>query len=316
MISRRNLKKIMWYAISIILFWNGLVAIRAWRFTHFADPQDITQATVSKAGMFDGMIARFKGKLYVKSVNNEKPNRTYETVYFNTQDNFKLEAWKLTHEQPAGTVIVFHGLQSSKQYMLNEAYGINDMGYNVLLVDFRAHGGSEGNRCTLGLEEAKDVKAAFEYLQNQGEKNIILYGASMGAATISRAISKYEIKPNKVILDMPFATYEQLIEKWFHQSRYPTQPTAKLFTFWAGVLNNNWFFKMKPVNYVKDIQCPVLLQWGRNDHLVPGTATEKIFFNIGSVNKRLAVYEKSGHESYAATEPELWKETVSGFLKN
>jgi uncharacterized protein len=311
---RKIIKKLLWYGLSIVLFWNVLIAVRAWRFTHFSDRKDISSLTASRAGLFDGMLDRFKGKLYIKSANLQKPALPYETLSIQTADALTLEAWHLKTANSKGTVALFHGLQGAKQDMLAEAYGLVELGYDVLLTDFRAHGGSEGNQCTLGMNEAEDVKACFNWLQQQGEKNIILYGASMGAASISRAISKYNLVPQKVILDMPFSSYEQLIQKWFHQSRYPDQPTAKLFTFWAGVLNRNWLFAMKPVKFVKDIQCPVLLQWGRNDQLVPGDATQKIFFNIASVKKRMVVYEQSGHESFCRKEPALWKQQVASFL--
>jgi hypothetical protein len=86
------------------------------------------------------------------------------------------------------------------------------MGWNVFLTDFRAHGNSDGNECSVGINEAKDVKAAYDYVSGNGEKNIVLYGVSMGAATITKAMYDYSaIKPSKIILDMPFATMQDAV---------------------------------------------------------------------------------------------------------
>lgn len=308
--------KILWYFLSIILFWNMLIAMRAWRFTHFSDAPKPGELQVTKAGLFSQVADRFTGRTYYKTTNTEVPSQPYSTICLETESGLKIECWQMAVANPKGTVILFHGLQGSKQNMLPEAYGLMEMGYNTLLVDFRAHGGSDGYRCTLGAKETEEIKLAAGHLRLKGENNIILYGASMGAATIMSALTRYpELKPSKIILDMPFASYERLVEKWFQKSKYPGQPGAALFTFWSGLLNGQSFFGMKPASFAKDIQCPVLLQWGRSDHLVPERDTKKIFEHLSSSAKQLVVYEQCGHESYCVKENDKWKAAVSGFLR-
>lgn len=313
---KRILFKAGWYLLSIIVFWNLLIAVRAWRFTHFAQIPPANQTRVQQAGFFSQIVNRFTGRTYYKTSNTDIPQKPYSTVKLKTQSGLGIECWYIPVKNAKGTVVLFHGLQGSKQNMLPEAGAFYEMGYNTLLADFRAHGGSDGYRCTLGATETEEVKLAMGYVAAQGEKNIILYGASMGAATIMHALSRYpELQPAKVVLDMPFASCEKLVEKWFQKSKYPAQPGAKLFTFWAGLLNGRSFFSLKPSSYAKDIQVPVLLQWGRTDHLVPESDTRKIFDNIPSPQKQLVVYEQSGHESYCVKEKEKWTATVSAFLQ-
>lgn len=308
--------KILWYFLSILLFWNLLIAVRAWRFTHFEKAPDPNGIIIAKASFLSQIADRFTGRTYYKTPNSAIPVKPYTIVDLHTKSGLKIECWHLPVEQPKGTVILFHGLQGSKQNMLPEAYQFMEMGYSTLMVDFRAHGGSDGYRCTLGANEAEEVKIAADYMQQKGERNIILYGASMGAATIMHALSCYEdLKPSKVILDMPFASYERLMEKWFQKSKYPSKFGAKFFTFWAGLLNGQSFFNMKPSSYAKDIQCPVLLQWGRHDLLVPEKDTKKIFDNIASSSKQMVIYEQSEHESYCVKEKDKWIATMSAFLQ-
>jgi uncharacterized protein len=310
--SRQIIRKGLLYCVSIILFWNVLVAIRAYKFSHF---KTISITTTKNADVFSYALNRFSGPNYYKIPVQNKPSLSFTTVQFTTANDLKLEAWYMPNTASKGTVLLFHGLNGNKERMLPEAYAFQKMGYATLLIDFRAHGNSEGSACTLGKDEAEDVLLAYNFVVQKGEKNIILFGASMGAATISYAIKKYALKPSKAILEMPFASYSQLIEKFFKNSKYPTEPTSTLFTFWSSVLNGEWFFNMKPSNYVKAITCPVLLQWGRNDDLVPEEATCKIFANI-KAPKQLKVYEQSGHESFFVKEPTLWNTTVATFLNN
>jgi uncharacterized protein len=313
---KRIALKILWYGLSIILFWNVLIAVRAWRFTHFTALPQKDEVVVNKAGFFSQLADRFRGRTYYKTANTEVPARPYSTIGLKTKNGLNIECWQIPVENARGTVILFHGLQGSKQNMLPEAAVLAQMGYQAFLVDFRAHGGSDGYRCTLGADETEEVKLSIQYLQQNGEKNIILYGASMGAASVMHALQRYpELQPAKVILDMPFASYERLVEKWFDKSKYPTQPSAKLFTFWAGLLNGKSFFKLAPSSYARSIQCPVLMQWGSKDNLVPEKDTRKIFDHIASAAKQLVIYEQCGHESYCVKEKDKWVKTITAFLQ-
>jgi uncharacterized protein len=315
MFTRQTLKSILWYACSIILFWNMVIAIRAYRFTHFKvfEPTEIVQ--VQNGNFLSYITQRIGGGKYYKLPISKVPTLAYQTITLNTSNNLKLEGWYIKNEAAKGTCIVFHGLGGNKQTMMTEINGLHELGYNVLAIDFRAHGNSEGSGTTIGWNEGEDVKKAYEFIKNKGEKNIILYGGSMGAASISSCLNQYEsVTPSKVVLDMPFENYTFLMERFFRDSKYPTQPTFTLFTFWNSVFNQKWMFNMKPSNFVKSIKCPVLLQWGKNDELVPESSTQKIYNNI-TAPKKLVVYQNSDHESFAAKEPAVWKSTVSAFLQ-
>jgi len=77
-------------------------------------------------------------------------------------------------------------------------------GYNSFLVDFMGSGGSEGNQTSIGFLEAEYVKSCFDYLTNNGEHNIYLFGTSMVAAATMKAIHDYDIKPKGIIIECPF----------------------------------------------------------------------------------------------------------------
>jgi hypothetical protein len=77
-------------------------------------------------------------------------------------------------------------------------------GYNSFLVDFMGSGGSEGNQKSIGFLEAEHVKSCFDYLTNNGEHNIYLFGTSMVAAATMKAIHDYDIKPKGIIIECPF----------------------------------------------------------------------------------------------------------------
>ena len=257
--------------------------------------------------------AIFLGVKYPKSQNLEQPQVAYETVHFYTKDSIRIEGWHCRRDSAKGTVILFHGHGSAKSKVLPEAMYFYSLGYNTLLVDFRAHGGSQGNTCTIGYEEAEEVKLAYDHVAKT-EKNIILWGISLGAATITKAISEYNIKPSKVILEMPFGSLLEAVKGRVRTMGLPAQPISSLLAFWGGVEQGFWAFGHNPCDYAKNIHCDVLLQWGRNDARVTEAEENCIFQSIPSARKKLAVYEHSGHQSLCKNETAKWQEEVKQFL--
>jgi len=215
---------------------------------------------------------------------------------------------------PVGTVILFHGHGSSKSKVLNEAYYMFGLGFNTFLVDFRAHGGSEGETCTIGYNESEEVKLSYDYIQRSGEKNICLWGISMGASAITHAISEYRLQPQRIILEMPFGSLKEAVKGRMRIMGIPGEPMATLLTFWGGTEQGFWAFNLNPSEYARNIYCPVLLQWGANDSRVTKTETEEIFDNLGATEKKLVIYETAKHESLCSKEPQKWQNEIKGFL--
>jgi pimeloyl-ACP methyl ester carboxylesterase len=136
----------------------------------------------------------------------------------------------------------------------------------------------------------------------------------MGAATVSKSIDDYALQPKKVILEMPFGSILGAAEGRIKMMGIPAEPLASLIIFWGSVENSFWAFRMKPTVYVKKIECPVLLQWGKNDPRVTKGEIDEIFENIHTA-KKLVIFENSGHESLCKKEPEKWRTEVSAFLQ-
>ena len=293
---------------------NIITAFHAYKFTHF---YEANEAPVNKSEMKSGWDVT-KDILFginaYKQKNKVLADSTFENVYLTTSDNIKLQGWYM---KPAGiakgTVILFHGHGNKKSSVLEEAAGFRQMGYNTMLLDFRAHGNSEGNTSSIGYYETEDVKLAYDFIKNKGEKNIILWGISMGAAAVSKAMNDYPLQPSKVILEMPFASIVQAAEGRIKMMGLPGQPLATLITFWGGVEHGFWAFNMKPAEFVKQIKCPVLLQWGQKDPRVKQEETDLIYANI-TAPKKLVVYETAAHESLCEKEPAKWTNEVRDFL--
>ncbi len=310
---RRILKLFLKIFIVIFIMVNIVVICHAYKFTHYYNVGEVKIKPQKDKTSWDKTKDILFGIDAVKQVNTI-PDSNYKTVYLSTKDSLKLEAWLMQVQHAKGTVAMFHGHGSKKSAILAEAYAFQQMGYNTFLLDFRAHGNSEGNTCTIGYNEAEDVKLAYQYLQQHGEKNIVLYGISLGAATITKAINDYGIAPQRIILEMPFGSLPDAVTGLVTIMKLPTEPISTMLTFWGGTEHGFWAFGLKPSEYAKKIKCPVLLQHGTNDPRVTEAETKEIFDNI-TTQKKWVEYTASAHQSLCTNEHEKWVKEVSAFLQ-
>ncbi len=311
------MKKIFrtFFKIILVLFVlvNIITAFHAYKFTHIYERSEVQVKRPEERSALDKTGEILFGAKAVK-LQNPLPDSTMQIVILHTKDSIKLEAWYIkTTAAPKGTVILFHGHLNKKGSVMDEAEGFRKLGYHTLLVDFRAHGNSGGNTCTIGYDEAEDVKLAYDHIKKKGEKNIVLWGISMGAAAISKSINDYSLQPSKVILEMPFATIQQAAQGRIKMMGMPPEPLSTLVLFWGSVENGFWAFNMKPAEFVKKITMPTLIQWGRNDPRVLQEETDEVFKSLPG-KKQLVVYESAGHESLCDKEHEKWMTAVGNFL--
>ncbi len=312
---RRILKALLRIAVVLFVLLNVIVAFHAYKFTHFYDNGEISIKKVEDKTGWDKAKEILFGINAVKKRNSLLADSTFKTIYLKTKDSLQLEAWYMTVDNAKGTVLLFHGHGGNKSDVFKESESFKKMGFNTFLVDFRAHGNSQGNTCTIGYDETEDVKLAYDYIKNKGEKNIVLWGISMGASTITKAVKDYQLHPAKIILEMPFGTIQDAVKGRLKIMGLPPQPIGTLLTFWGGIENGFWAFGMKPQEFVTHIKCPVLLQWGKNDPRVSKAEEEILFKNIPNANKKFVLYENTGHESICKKETEKWEAEVAVFLK-
>ena len=315
--SNKTVRILKWIGnvllVQLILI-NISAAFHAYRFTHYYDDDKIRNQQPSEGKPFLRTWRMMTGKKLAKSLIQYDPVIPYDTVQLTTASGKKLEAWYMKADSAKGTVILFHGLNSNKGNVLGEAFEFNSFGYNTMLVDIRAHGNSEGIANTIGYNESEEVKLAFDHISKTGEKNIILWGMSLGAVIITRAIWQYDIKPQKIILEMPFDRLQDHIRARARISGFPGEPFGFFVTFWAGFEQGYWAYGHQTSRYVKKINCPVLLQWGNSDEYVLKKETEKIFASINSPKKKLEIYPGAGHIPLLVANASKWDETVTEFL--
>lgn len=107
-----------------------------------------------------------------------------------TPDQTVIDVWVLKARPPAGaavrgTALILHDFGESKARYRLAGQNLAKMGYDVVLMDLRAHGRSTGKYVTYGGLEKDDVKAVMDALTGDGtvNPNVYAFGVTLGAMT-------------------------------------------------------------------------------------------------------------------------------------
>lgn len=306
--SKRWIRRLAALALLLFATANVMAYKHASSMMHFVPgasrPKQPEQLTISeKLGLV------FTGVHLPRPINEQTPGDVglkFETVTFPSSKGVELEAWSIPKVNARRTVLIFHGYASSKSKMLEEAKSFHVLDSACLMVDFRGGGGSTGDTCTIGYNEADDVAAAFAFAKSHWPANpIVLYGESMGAASILRAIALHAIEPDSAILACPFDSLLATTANRFHAFGLPAFPLANLMVFWGGIHADIDGFALRPVDDAKKVHCPVLMLRGGDDPRVTAEQFNAIANNL-ACPKTIRTYPGVGHESIRKKSPGEW----------
>ncbi len=308
----RILKPVCWTACLLFVLMNIVAAFHAYRFTHFSHTN--AEKTSATELTFQAKLKTLIfGVVNPRPTNTTTPDQRFKTVIL--ESNKRIACWYITQTNSRGTVILFHGYGGNKSLMIDKSDVFIGLGYNTLLVDFMGSGSSEGSQTTIGYEEAEQVKTCFDFVTGANETQIYLYGTSLGAVAILKAIEDYGLEPDGIIIECPFGTMYETTVARFRSMKIPSFPMAALLVFWGGAVNGFWGFAHNPVNYAKSVHCPTLLLYGEQDEKVSRGEINRIYNNI-SGSKRLKTYPLAGHENYLVKYQTEWVNDVQAFIKS
>ncbi len=310
MVLKKIFRKGLWTLAILFVAVNAITAIHAYKFTHFSNGGIRTERI--NLSFLNKIKLLFTGVDNPRPVNTVKPSRAYTTGIINS--NVKIECWHIPAQSPTkGTVILFHGYTSNKSELIERSEVFLKNGFNCLLVDFMGSGGSEGDQTTIGFMEAQEVRDCYNFIDQSGEQHIYLFGSSMGAVAVMKAINDYKLQPQGIIIECPFGTMYETVCARFRMLNIPSFPLASLLVFWGGTENGFNGFSFNPVAYARNINCPVLLQYGEKDERVTRSEIDAVFRNLHGP-KTLITYPQAGHDDYLKKSRAEWEQNVTKFI--
>lgn len=201
----------------------------------------------------------------------ELDDRNFKEFFATNENGHRLFACFYKGETENGVVLLCHGHGVNHGHMDDMTAFLRQAGLGIILFDFRAHGKSEGQLCTIGLKEKNDAKAVLTAARAQGFINertkITAYGRSMGAATlINGSADLPEI--SAFILESSFEKLRKIAARdaW-HHIKLPDTPLSDLAFWLIDKITATEYSKNNPVENIKGIGTrPALLIHDELDH--------------------------------------------------
>jgi len=245
---------------------------------------------------------------------------TKEDFSVRAPDGVELRGWKVRARTPNGDwVLLFHGVSDNRTGDLGHAELLLRHGYNVVMMDSRAHGASGGDMATYGWKERYDTVAITDALCSQENVHHLgALGVSMGAA-IALQSAAVEPRIQAVIAEDPFADLREVSYDYagLHFSPLLGKTLLRPATIFAmkGMAETGGFQPddVAPAKAVAARGFPVLLICGTRDHTIPCRHAQRIY-QAARGPRELWVVEGAQHASALGRAPAEYENHIIGFL--
>jgi len=247
---------------------------------------------------------------------------TYDDVTFLSDDGeTNLSGWILHPENDAKMTVIFaHGYKGNRFedhipfFSLAENLLARD--YRVMMFDFRYAGESEGAMTTVGAKEQFDLLGAVNWVKENYEEPIGLYGISMGGSTAILTAAKSDDVIG-IVADSPFSDLEDYLRVnlpvWSDLPNFPFTPLIMTIIPLFTDLNPK---DASPISVLDDVAPrPILFIHNKGDGSIPYTESEQMA-NIHPDIFSLWLIEGEGHVTAYKQNEQEYVEKVDQFFLN
>ena len=239
-----------------------------------------------------------------------------EPFQFLTRDSLHLSAWYIPAKNPVGTVLVMHGISSSKEMSWSTILSYHKRNFAVVAYDSRAHGASEGLNATMGFYEKYDVTACIDHLQKNSicVLPLVVHGFSMGGAI---ALQSLEVEPRiqAAIVEGAFCNLRETLYDY----------SGELFKIRVKWLNDIIFREaeriasfsvdeVRPEESLKRVRTPVLFIHGLEDEKISYHYAERNLQSLASSDKELMLIPGGTHLNLGANSAKEIDAKIDAFL--
>lgn len=182
----------------------------------------------------------------------------FEEKEYQTENGNTISALLFKIEKSKGIVFYHHGNAGNLESWGLRAIDFTSKGYDVLMYDYQGYGKSSGNIKNEKMLYADAALIYKELLYDYKERDIIVYGTSLGTGIASYIA--YNNHPSKLILETPYYNFYDVAK--FH---YPYLPTSFLL-----------HYQFKTNQFLPKIKSEVFLFHGTEDETIPYSSSERL----------------------------------------
>lgn len=255
---------------------------------------------------------------YIRKCKEKLAQMPHEDMYIRSEDGLKLHATYFPCEGSKKVVICFHGYTSEG---LNDystlAIFYKENGYNLLIVDERAHGKSEGTYIGFGCLDRHDARLWIDVMiEKLGEDcKIVLHGDSMGGSTVLMTTGlELPSQVKAAVSDCAFTSawdvFSSVLKNMYHLPPFPLLNIAN------GMVKRRAGYELDECNAKLEVakaKIPILFIHGDSDTFVPCSMVYELHESC-QTEKKLVVIKGAGHVESCYRDAEEYEGAVKAFI--
>lgn len=213
-------------------------------------------------------------------------------------------------------VFVLSGRTDTRRYGYYFAIPYAEAGYNVLVIDQRAHGISDGKYLTLGHEESKDALEWARFLHDDlGNRQVLFHGICIGAASGMLAITADNCPDYVVglVTEGMFTRFSDSMKNHLIERKKNIWPVMWFINLWMRRACG-YDMNYGPIDRIHKMNKPLLMLQSNLDPYSTADNAVKLYQKCGSPNKQLVLFEQGGHSLLRITDTELYDSSITAFV--
>jgi hypothetical protein len=223
--------------------------------------------------------------------------REVEEVWLSTLDRVRVNAWYLPSPTSKRALLWFHGNAENIGHGLEHLRFYARLGVNVLAVDYRGYGKSEGSPNEAGVY--RDADAAYDYLLQERHiqpQDIFVFGHSLGGAVAVDLASRREC--GGLIVQSSFTSAKDMARRTFRIPLFEYIPKSQF----------------NSLEKIRRVRAPILIVHGTRDETVPFSMGQRLFA-AAPVPKFFFPVEDAGHNDVVEVGAEGLLDHLKSFLE-
>lgn len=225
-------------------------------------------------------------------------NLPVEDVWLRTSDGVKLHAWWIPAANAQFTFLAFHGNAGNIANRADVYKFLHDTPANVLAMEYRGYGRSEGAPSEAGLYS--DADASYQYLTQTRQivpGTIISFGQSLGTAVAAHLAANSQV--GGVVLEAPFPSLSAM--------------ARRVFWFLPGI-QLAVITQFRTDRQIQNIHAPILVVHCADDPVIPPDLEEQVYA-VAKAPKYILRVQGRCHEEASLIAPTQYREALHEFLR-
>ena len=214
-------------------------------------------------------------------------------------------------------VMILSGRTESLRYGYYFAIPYAKAGWNILVVDPRAHGRSDGEFNTVGFEESRDDIVWVKHLRDcHGVEQVIFHGICIGAAGGMLALTSEDCPDTVcgIVTEGMFSCFGESMKNHLIERKKPVKTFFPFIDMWMKHYTGH-SMRVGPINVIHKLRVPLLMLHSKEDAYSTPAYAQKLFDTAGTDEKRLVWFAHGRHSMLRITDTELYDSAVTDLVR-